>query len=132
MSTLIGTIVAALISLAAAMYTASQSRKAKVITAEETNEAVDRESQRKTQIRMLELLQAEVETLNTRISELRNRLNNAEDFADMERTKRRDMEEKLEQMTDSVQRLRNIIYQMPGAKENPEIARILASMKIPD
>lgn len=128
MTALLGTIIAALISLAAAVYTTTQSTKAKKVTTAQTNEAVDRESQRKTQIRMLELLQAEVETLNNRIIDLRTRLNRAEDFADMERNKRREMEEKLEQMTDDVQRIRNIICQIPGAKENAELRRLLGKL----
>jgi predicted nucleic acid-binding Zn-ribbon protein len=123
-STLLGTIIAALIAFASAIYTTSQSTKAKRVTTAQTNEAVDRESQRKTQLRMLELLQGEVETLNNRIVDLRNRLNKAEDFADNEREKRRDLEEKIEQMLDQVQRLRSIIEQIPGAKDNRELARI--------
>lgn len=127
-ATLWGTVVAALVAAAAAIYTARQTRQSQVTTAKQTNDALDRESQRQAQARLLDALQKETDTLNARIAELRDRLNKAEDFADSERNKRREIEEKLEQVLDSIQRLKDIISQIPGAQDNPEVQRILAKL----
>lgn len=116
----IGTTLAALIAMYSAIYTANQGKKSQLISAERAAEMSDRESQRAVQTRMLELLSNEVETLNKRIIELRNRLQSAEDFADMERGKRREVEQRLEELTDSVDRLRNILGSLP-ADTNPEV-----------
>lgn len=121
----IGTTLAALIAMYSAIYTANQGKKSQIISAERAAEMSDRESQRAVQTRMLELLSNEVETLNKRIIELRNRLQSAEDFADMERGKRREVEQRLEELTDSVDRLRNILGSLP-ADTNPEV---LAAIK---
>lgn len=121
----VGTTLAALIAMYSAIYTANQGKKSQVITAERAAEMADRESQRAVQTRMLELLSSEVETLNKRIVELRTRLQSAEDFADMERGKRREVEQRLEELTDSVDRLRNILGNLP-ADTNPEV---LAALK---
>lgn len=126
--TVMGTTLAALIAMFAAVYTARQGRKSQEVTAERTAEITDRESQRAVQTRMLELLSSEVETLNRRVIELRSRLQNAEDFADMERTRRRDVEQKLEDLTDSVDRLRNILASLPGAADNAEVQAVLARL----
>ncbi len=61
------------------------------------------------------------ETLNKRIIELRNRLQSAEDFADTERARRREVEQKLEEINDNVDRIKAVIGSMPGANEHPEI-----------
>lgn len=127
----IGTTVAALIAMYSAIYTANQGKKAQVITAERAAEMADREGQRAVQMRMLELLGAEVETLNKRIIELRTRLQSAEDFADMERSKRREVEQRLEDLTDSVDRLRNILGSLPGAQANPEVQTLLERLNPP-
>lgn len=124
----VGTTMAALIAMYSAIYTANQGKKAQVITAERAAEMADRESQRAVQMRMLELLGSEVETLNKRIVELRSRLQSAEDFADMERSKRREVEQRLEGLTESVDRLRNILGNLPGATEDPEVRRLLKSL----
>jgi DNA repair exonuclease SbcCD ATPase subunit len=121
----LGTTVAALIAMYSAIYTANQGKKAQVLTAERAAEMADRESQRAVQLRMLELLGNEVETLNRRIVDLRSRLQHAEDFADMERSKRREVEQKLEELTDSVDRLKNILSTLPGAAQHPEIQKFL-------
>lgn len=121
----IGTTIAALIAMYSAIYTANQGKKAQIITSERAAEMAERESQRAVQMRMLELLGNEVETLNKRIIELRNRLQSAEDFADMERSKRREVEQRLEELTDSVDRLRNILGSLPGATQNPEVQALL-------
>ncbi len=124
----VGTTMAALIAMYSAIYTANQGKRAQVITAERAAEMADRESQRAVQMRMLELLGNEVETLNRRIVELRNRLQSAEDFADMERGKRREVEQRLEELTDSVDRLRNILGSIPGASQDPEVQRLLTNL----
>lgn len=128
---ILGTTVAALIAMFSAIYTANQGKKAQVITADRAAEMADRESQRAVQTRMLELLSAEVETLNRRIIELRTRLQSAEDFADMERSKRREVEQKLEELTDSVDRLRNILTSLPGAGANVEVQAALKRLNLP-
>ncbi len=127
---IIGTTVAALIAMFSAIYTANQGKKAQVITADRAAEMADRESQRAVQTRMLELLSSEVETLNKRIIELRSRLQSAEDFADMERSKRREVEQKLEELTDSVDRLRNILTSLPGASANEEVQAALQRLNV--
>lgn len=124
----VGTTLAALIALFSAAFTANQGKKAQVITAERAAEMADRESQRAVQMRMLELLGSEVETLNRRIIELRTRLQSAEDFADMERGRRREVEQRLEELTDSVDRLRNILGSIPGASADPEVQRLLTNL----
>lgn len=118
-----GTIVAALIAMCSAIFTANQGRKAQTVTSERAAELADKESQRAVQIRMLELLGNEVETLNNRIIELRKRLQSAEDFADSERSKRREVEQRLEELTDSMDKIKNIIGSMPGASDHPEILK---------
>lgn len=127
----VGTTLAALIAMYSAIYTANQGKKAQVITAERAAEMADRESQRAVQMRMLELLGNEVETLNKRIVELRTRLQSAEDFADMERGKRREVEQRLEELTDSVDRLRNILGSLPGTEQNTEVQRLLRNLRPP-
>lgn len=125
----VGTTLAALIAMYSAIYTANQGKKAQVITAERAAEMADRESQRAVQMRMLELLGNEVETLNKRIVELRTRLQSAEDFADMERGKRREVEQRLEELTDSVDRLRNILGSLPGTEQNAEVQKLLKNLR---
>jgi predicted RNase H-like nuclease (RuvC/YqgF family) len=125
---IVGTTLAALIAMTSAIYTANQGKKAQVITAERAAEMADRESQRAVQMRMLELLGNEVETLNKRIVELRTRLQSAEDFADMERSKRREVEQRLEELTDSVDRLRNILGSLPHVGEDPEVQKLLKNL----
>jgi septal ring factor EnvC (AmiA/AmiB activator) len=126
-----GTIIAAVVAAAAAIYTATQGRKAQVLTSEQTVEANEREAQRKTQAWMVERLQAEVESLNARVVELRNRLTAAEDTSDKERQKRRELEDKLQAVLDSIERLKNILCELPGVKENPEVRRILKRLDPP-
>lgn len=121
----LGTTLAALIAMYSAIFTANQGKKAQVVTAEKAAEMADRESQRAVQMRMLELLGNEVETLNKRIVELRNRLQSAEDFADAERGRRREVEQRLEEINDNVDRIKAVIGSMPGAQDHPEIARWL-------
>jgi uncharacterized protein YlxW (UPF0749 family) len=121
----LGTTLAAVIAMYSAIFTANQGKKAQVVTAEKAAEMADRESQRAVQMRMLELLGNEVETLNKRIIELRNRLQSAEDFADSERARRREVEQKLEEINDNVDRIKAVIGSMPGANEHPEIANWL-------
>lgn len=128
---LVGTTLAALIAMYSAIYTANQGKKAQIISAERAAEMADRESQRAVQMRMLELLGSEVETLNKRIIELRTRLQSAEDFADMERGKRREVELRLEELTDSVDRLRNILGSLPGAEKIPEVQTLLSRLNPP-
>ena len=121
----IGTTVAAIIAAYSAIYTASQGRKAQVITTEKAAEMSEREAQRAVQMRMLELLGAEVETLNKRIVDLRTRLESAENTVDAERAKRREVELKLDELVDSVDRLRNILGRLPEVKDAPEVQSLL-------
>lgn len=120
-----GTTGAALIAMYSAIYTANQGKKAQTITAERAAELADKESQRAVQIRMLELLGNEVETLNKRIIELRQRLTSAEDFADAERTRRREVEGRLEELTDSIERMKNIMANIPGLDQHPELLNLI-------
>lgn len=113
-ATAIGSVLAALLATFAALYTAKQARQGQDATAE-----------REVQLSMLRLLSNEVEVLNRRITELRGRLNQAEDSVDAERTKRRDVESRLDELTESVDRLRAILATLPGAGDNPEVARLL-------
>ena len=128
----IGTTLAALLAMGSAIYTANQSKRAQVITAERAAEMSDRESQRAVQTRMLELLSAEVETLNKRVIELRQRLQSAEDSVDMERTKRREVEQRMDELTDSVERLRNILSGLPESADNPEVKALLKRLNPKD
>lgn len=121
----VGTTLAALIAMGSAAYTARQSKQATVITAERAAEMSDRESQRAVQTRMLELLSTEVETLNRRVIDLRQRLQTAEDSVDLERSKRREVEQRMDELTDSVERLRNILGGLPVSAENPAVKEIL-------
>lgn len=125
---IIGTSLAALIAGASAVYTARQSKQAQIVTAERTAEMQDRESQRAVQTRMLELLSAEVETLNRRVIDLRLRLQTAEDSVDLERSKRREVEQRMDELTDSVERLRNILGGLPESADNPEVKALLKRM----
>jgi uncharacterized protein YlxW (UPF0749 family) len=117
----IGTALAALLATGAAIYTANQGKRAQVSAVE----AGERESQRAVQTKMLELLSNEVEILNKRVIELRTRLQGAEDFLDLERSKRREVEQRLEELNDSVERLRNILGKLPEAANDPEVQRLL-------
>lgn len=107
--TFIGTTIAALFALFAAVFTSQQSRKAQETTAQAASDAVDREAQRKTQIEMLNLLRSEVESLNKRVVELRERLINAEDSTDRERKLRRDVESRVEELQETLNRMLRII-----------------------
>lgn len=110
--TLFGTIMAALLALGAAIYTARSSRKASEVTASQAADAVDRESQRQTQMAMLDLLRKEVEALNVRVVELRTRLISAEDQTDRERKLRRDVENKVDELQESLGRMARILTQV--------------------
>lgn len=107
--TLFGTILASALALGAAIYTANQSRRAQEQTAEQASEAADRESQRRVQLEMLNLLRAEVETLNKRLSEMRDRLIAAEDESDAERRRRRAMEAEVDEMKHLIDRMKRIL-----------------------
>lgn len=126
----LGTTGAALIAMYSAIYTANQGRRAQAITSERAAEIADKESQRAVQIRMLELLGNEVETLNNRIIELRKRLTTAEDFADAERTRRREVEARLEELNDSIERMKNIMGQIPGLDQHPELQRFIQNANL--
>lgn len=121
--TFFGTTVAAIIALIAAVYTAQQSKKTQVQTAEEASSAVDRESQRRVQIELLNILRSEVEQLSQRVVDLRARLLSAEDSTDRERKLRRDMEIRVEELQDSLAKmLRLIATAIPDAQTQfPEL-----------
>lgn len=107
--TLFGTILASALALGAAIYTANQSRRAQEQTAEQAAEAADRESQRRVQLEMLNFLRGEVETLNKRLSEMRDRLIAAEDESDAERRRRRAMEAEVDEMKHLIDRMKRIL-----------------------
>lgn len=128
----VGSTLAALIAMYAAIYTANQGKKAQIVTADRAAELAEREGQRAVQTRMLELLSNEVETLNKRVIDLRTRLQLAEDFSDEERSKRREVEQRLEAINDSVESLRNILGALPGVATNPEVQNLLSRLNAND
>ncbi len=107
--TLLGTIIASVMAVAAAAYTANQSRRTQETTASQAADVAERESQRKLQVEMLNLLKSEVESLNKRVIELRTRLVAAEDETDAERRRRRDMEFEVDEMKQQIDRMKRIL-----------------------
>lgn len=117
--TLFGTIIASCLALGAAIYTANQSRRAQEVTSAQAADAAERESQRRLQLEMLNLLKSEVEALNKRVVELRTRLVAAEDETDLERRRRREVEAKVDEMEQQIDRMKRILGDVA-----PETARI--------
>lgn len=107
--TLLGTVIASIMAVAAAAYTANQSRRTSEATSTQAADVAERESQRKLQVEMLNLLKGEVESLNKRVVELRTRLVAAEDETDAERRRRREMEFEVDEMKSQLDRMKRIL-----------------------
>lgn len=113
---LIGTVIASIMAVASAVYTARNTRRTQADAAaqaadraRESADIAERESQRKFHIEMLNMTKNEVEILNTRMLDLRNRLISAENETDAERTRRREMQFRVDDMTDQLSRLKRIL-----------------------
>lgn len=101
----VGVIIAALLALGSAIYTARAARNSNA----DTERVADAASQREFQIELLNTLSNEVDKLNTRINDLRARLTAAEDDLDKERSLRRELTAACEQLKDQVERLQGLL-----------------------
>jgi uncharacterized protein YlxW (UPF0749 family) len=87
---LVGILGVAVLSLLGTAYAAIQARKTNTATVD---------------VRIFELLQQDVEQLQTRVATLRQQLHKAQDESDWERDRRRKLESELEAIADVVDRM---------------------------
>lgn len=120
---LIGIIIAALVSLAVGLHAANSARSSASATAAAQEVASNREFQSA----FLTTLSNELEKANKLNGELRIRLSVAEDSVDSERSRRRDVESKLEQLTETVTRLQALLALVPDVVHIPEVQAFLAT-----
>lgn len=86
----IGIVLVGILSLLGAVYSARQARKTNTATVD---------------VRIFELLQKDVEQLQSRVAQLRQQLHRAQDESDTERQRRRRVESELEAIADVVDRM---------------------------
>lgn len=118
-----GVIVAALFALVAAVYTALKNSESN----RQTGTVAEAASQREFQLAFLKTLQDEISKLNTQRDGLRAQLTAIENDVDLERSRRRVVESKLEELIETVERLQNILKLIPAALESPEVQRFVRS-----
>lgn len=120
----VGTVVVAFIALASAIYTANQGRKSAAAAAA----VAEKDSERDAQLAFLGLLSSEVQTLNAQVVALRARLAQAEDSADDERQKRREIERSMETVVAQVARLQEILGNIPTVADHPEVRAVVDAL----
>lgn len=118
-----GVILAALFALIAAVYTAIKNNESN----RQTGTVAEAASQREFQLAFLKTLQDEIGKLNAQRDSLRIQLTAIENDVDLERSRRRVVESKFEELIETVERLQNILKLIPTALENPEVQRFVQS-----
>lgn len=86
----IGIVVVGVLSMLGVVYSAKQARRTNTATVD---------------VRIFELLQKDVEQLQTRVAILREQLHKAQDESDRERVRRRKLESELDAISDVVDRM---------------------------
>lgn len=86
----VGIVAVGLLSLVGVIYSARQARRTNTATVD---------------VRIFELLQKDVELLQTRVANLREQLHKAQDESDRERDRRRKLETELDAIADVIERM---------------------------
>lgn len=118
----IGVIIAAVCALVAALYTARSNN----LSTKESDVVTEAASQRTFQLAFLKTLQDEISRLGLQRSDLLAQLALVQDSLDAERSKRRGLEMKLDELTATVERLQSILKLIPSVLENVDIQRFLS------
>lgn len=118
---LLGICMAALSAILAAYITARSLRS----STEQSTVATEAASEREFQLAFLKTLQEEIAKLNTLRNELRAELAQTHDDLDAERSHRRALEFKLDELTETVERLQSVLKLIPGLLENVDVQRFI-------